>query len=269
MKGNRAPHAVRAMRWARLVAHLAGAVYLLGVQWPRSAPQRREALAARWSRGLLALLAVRIEIEGASPGAPGSPALIAANHVSWLDIFAINAVRHTRFIAKEEIRSWPLAGWIAARAGTLFLARGSRRDAARTTDAMAEALRSGHWVGLFPEGTTTAGDELLRFHSALFEPAIAHAVPVHPVALRYEHPDGTLLREAAFVGEMSFAQSLASVIAVRSTVLRVVFSDPLGPERVSRRELAMEAHRRIAASLRLPTPHTAPERPADPPGAAP
>lgn len=268
MKGNRAPRAVRVVRWARLVGHLAGAVYLLGVQWPRAAPARREVLAARWSQGLLALLAVRIEIEGSIPEPSAGSVLIAANHISWLDIFAINAVRHTRFIAKQEIRRWPLAGWIAARAGTLFLERGSRRDAARTTDAMAEALRAGHWVGLFPEGTTTAGDELLRFHSALFEPAIAHGAPVQPVALRYEHPDGTLLREAAFVGEMSFAQSLASVISVRRTVLRVVFPGPLSPEGVSRRELATEAHRRIAARLNLTPPSKAPETRGDPPGEA-
>lgn len=269
MKGNRAPRAVRVLRWSRLVVHLAGAVYLLGVQWPRAAPERREKLAARWSNRLLALLAVRIEVEGRVPeGRPGA-ALIAANHVSWLDIFAINAVRHTRFIAKDEIRSWPLAGWIAARAGTLFLARGSRRDAARTTDAMAEALRSGHWVGLFPEGTTTEGDQLLRFHSALFEPAIAHGKPVYPIALRYEHPDGELLREAAFVGDMSFAQSLASVIGVRRTVLRIVFSDPLLPEGATRRDLAGEAHRRIAERLRLAPPSTEPETPGGPPAVAP
>jgi 1-acyl-sn-glycerol-3-phosphate acyltransferase len=270
MRHNRAPRLIRAARWARLVVHLAEAAYILGVRWPRASASRREALAAGWSLGLLRLLAIRVEVEGETPqGARRKPALLVANHVSWLDIFAIGAVRHTRFIAKHEIRDWPLAGWIANRAGTLFVRRGSRKDAARTTEAMREALSSGDWVGFFPEGTTTEGDQLLRFHSALFEPAIGHGAPVRPVAVRYEHPDGTLLREAAFVGDMSFAESLGRVIGVRSTVVRIVFAPPIEAAQGDRRSIASEAERRIASALGVTPTSRAPETPAGPPGAAP
>lgn len=269
MQHNRAPRLVRAVRWTRLVAHLAGAAYLLGVRWPRASASSREALAAGWSLRLLELLAIRVEVQGHAPGDSREPALVVANHVSWLDIFAIGAVRHTRFIAKHEIRSWPLAGWIAARAGTLFVRRGSRRDAARTTEAMREALSSGDWVGFFPEGTTTEGDQLLRFHSALFEPAIGHGTTVRPIAVRYEHPDGTLLREAAFVGEMSFAESLGRVIGVRETVVRITFARPIAAAGIDRRQLAGEAEQRVANALGVSPPSKAPGTPADPQAGSP
>lgn len=264
MRHNRAPRLVRAVRWTRLAVHLAGAAYLLTVRWPRASASRREALAAGWSLRLLELLAIRVEVQGHAPADSREPALVVANHVSWLDIFAIGAVRHTRFIAKHEIRDWPLAGWIAARAGTLFVRRASRRDAARTTEAMREALSSGDWVAFFPEGTTTEGDQLLRFHSALFEPAIGHGATVRPIAVRYEHPDGALLREAAFVGEMSFAESLGRVIGVRETVVRITFAPPITAAGIDRRTLASEAERRVAGALGVSPPRREPEKPADP-----
>ena len=131
--------------------------------------------------------------------------MIASNHVSWADIFAIASVRHTRFIAKSEIRDWPLAGWLAERSGTIFIRRARRHDTARINALVHDALAEGDCVGLFPEGTTTEGDRLLKFHSSLFEPAVANRARVYPVAVRYEHPDGTPLRAVAYVGDLSFA----------------------------------------------------------------
>jgi 1-acyl-sn-glycerol-3-phosphate acyltransferase len=106
--------------------------------------------------------------------------MIAANHVSWLDIFALSAAWPTRFVAKSEIRDWPAAGWIAERAGTLFIRRERKRDIARIHEQIHEVLERGDCVGLFPEGTTSEGDTLLKFHASLFEPAIANGARVHP-----------------------------------------------------------------------------------------
>jgi 1-acyl-sn-glycerol-3-phosphate acyltransferase len=114
-------------------------------------------------------------------------------------------------------------------------------------------------VGLFPEGTTTEGDQLLKFHSSLFEPAVAHGTRVHPVALRYLHPDGTPCRAAAFVGELTFAQSLGLVIRTRAMVVRIAFSEPVEPAGRNRREVAAETHARVATLLGLaPAPDNAP-----------
>lgn len=231
-----------------MLVHLGSAAFILRFVFPRADAQRRRELASRWAQDLLAILAIRVEQDG-EPPPEGRGALIAANHVSWVDVFAIGAVRHTRFVAKSEIRDWPVAGAIAARAGTLFVHRTRRHDTGRIAGHVRDALAAGDCVGLFPEGTTTEGDRLLKFHSSLFEPAVAHGVPVHPVALRYELPDGTPCRAAAFVGELTFAQSLGLVIRTREMVVRVSFAPAVDPGGRSRRDLTAATRERVASLL--------------------
>ena len=194
--------------------------------------------------------------------------MIAANHVSWLDIFALSAAWPTRFVAKSEIRDWPAAGWIAERAGTLFIRRERKRDIARIHEQIHEVLERGDCVGLFPEGTTSEGDTLLKFHASLFEPAIANGARVHPVAIRYEHADGRLATEVAYVGELSFMESMSRVLAQRGVVARVAFGEPLDCNGVTdRREAARLTRMRIASLLGLPAEDNPPGIRADPPGA--
>lgn len=212
-------------------------------------------------------MGVTVQAQGVPPGGGPQAAMIAANHISWLDIFAISGVRPTRFIAKSEVRDWPLAGWIAERAGTIFIRRERRRDTARINDLVHAALAEGDCVGLFPEGTTTEGDRLLKFHSSLFEPAVANGARIFPVAVRYEHADGSLCRAMAYVGELSFMQSLALVIRQRGTVARVCFAAPVDAAGLGRREIAALAEERVATMLGVPRPHTAPRTPPDPPAA--
>ena len=258
MRHHRTSRAVRIVRWARLVTHLGWAAFLLRFVYPRADAVRRRELGSRWAQDLLAILAIRLEREGEPPEALASGALIAANHVSWIDVFAIGAVRHTRFVAKSEIRDWPVAGMIAERAGTLFVHRARRHDTGRIASHVKDALASGDCVGLFPEGTTTEGDRLLKFHSSLFEPAVAHGTRVHPVALRYLLPDGTPCRAAAFVGELTFAQSLGLVIRTREMVVHVSFAPAVEPAGRNRREVAGETQARIATLLGLPIPDSGP-----------
>jgi 1-acyl-sn-glycerol-3-phosphate acyltransferase len=239
------------LRWTRLVLHIGSAFIALRFAWPRASAQRRHEIAVGWTRDLLTILAIRVRCEGGRPPHGRKGAMIAANHVSWADIFAIASVRHTRFIAKSEIRDWPLAGWLAERSGTIFIRRARRHDTARIVALVHDALGEGECVGLFPEGTTTEGDRLLKFHSSLFEPAVANRALVYPVAVRYESPDGMPLRSAAYVGDLSFAQSLGLVIRTRETVARLAFAEPIDPDGLSRQEVATEAHRRVATLLGL------------------
>jgi 1-acyl-sn-glycerol-3-phosphate acyltransferase len=191
--------------------------------------------------------------------------MIAANHVSWLDIFAVSAAWPTRFVAKSEIRDWPAAGWIAEHAGTLFIRRERRRDIAVMKEQLHDVLQQDDCVGIFPEGTTSDGDTLLKFHTSLFEPALANAAHVHPVAIRYEHADGRLAREMAYVGETSFMQSMASVMAQRGVVVRVRFGPAIDCARVAdRREAARLARTRIANLLALTLEDNPPGIPAGP-----
>jgi 1-acyl-sn-glycerol-3-phosphate acyltransferase len=217
---------------------------------------------------VLRILGVAVRVEG-DPPAPDTGAVIAANHVSWLDIFAVQAVHPTRFVAKSEIRDWPVAGWIAEHAGTLFIRRSLRRDTARINELVHTALAQGDCVGIFPEGTTTEGDTLLKFHSSLFEPTVANAARVHPCAIRYQHADGSPCRAIAYVGELSFMQSLGLTIRQRDVVASVRFAPAIDAGTLSRREVAAAAHERVATLLGLPgvdkPPRSVSGRPAAPP----
>jgi 1-acyl-sn-glycerol-3-phosphate acyltransferase len=238
--------------------HAAVAACILRFAFPRVSPARRRALLRWWSAKLLRILNVRARVEGLVPREGGHAAMVAANHVSWLDIFVISSARPTRFIAKSEIREWPIAGWIAEEAGTLFVRRAEWRDTARMNARVHDALVGGDCVGLFPEGATTAGDTLLKFHSSLFEAAVANAARVHPAAIRYETPRGDLCREASFFGERTFMQSLALIIRQRAMIARIDFAEPIDTERASRREVAAQARARIASLLGLETADTQP-----------
>ena len=206
-----------------------------------------------WSGKLLRILAVEIVVEGEPPGS-GSAVMMAPNHVSWLDTFAISAVRPTRFIAKSEIRDWPIAGWVAQRSGTLFIRRAKRHDTARINELVHAALAEGDCVGFFPEGTTSEGDTLLKFHSSLFEPAVANGATVQPVAIRYEHLDGAHCRAMSFVGDLSFQQSLGLVIRQKRSVVRVRFAPAIDPRGLTRRDVARLAQEQVASLLGLPQP---------------
>ena len=250
-----------------MALHLLAAAAILKVVFPRAGPGRRRALVGWWSAKLLRIVDVNTRVVGEPPAEGERAAMIAANHISWLDIFAISSVRPTRFIAKSEIRDWPLAGWVVERAGTLFVRRDRRRDTARINDLVHAALAEGDRVGLFPEGTTTYGDRLLRFHSSLFEPAVANCAHVHPCAIRYEHVDGTPCRAIAYVGELSFMQSLGLVIRQRGVTVRLEFAPAVETAGRARREVAAEAYGRVASLLGLDPAGSPPSTAFDPPGA--
>ena len=243
-----------------MLGHVALAALILRAVYPRVSPGRRRALVRWWSAKLLRILNVTARVEGPPPPAAEVAAMIAANHVSWIDIFLISSVRPTRFIAKNEIRDWPIAGWIAERAGTIFIRRGERRETARINDRVHRVLAEGDCVGLFPEGLTSEGDKLATFHSSLFEPAVANHARVHPAAIRYEYPDGTLCRDMSFVGDRTFMESLALIIRQKAVSARVAFAPPLETAGSTRRDVAKAAEKRIASLLGLEIPGREPGR---------
>jgi 1-acyl-sn-glycerol-3-phosphate acyltransferase len=151
--------------------------------------------------------------------------------------------------------------------GTIFIHRARRHDTGRINAIVHSALESGDCVGLFAEGTTTDGDRLLKFHSSLFEPAVANRARVYPVAIRYEEPDGTLCRAAAYVGELTFAQSVGLVIRKRRIIARIRFAEPIDASGFTRRELAAATEAAVASLLGLPRPGTAPGTTSGPPAA--
>ena len=268
MSHPRAGRVLRFVRWTRLLTHVGAALVILRFVFPRVSRERCRALHGWWSRKLVRILGVELRVEGPSSEAGERGAMVSANHVSWLDVFLVSSVRPTRFIAKSEVREWPVAGWIAERAGTLFVRRARRRDTARINEIVQAALADGDCVGLFPEGTTTMGDRLLKFHSSLFEPAVANAAHVHPLAIRYEHADGSLCRAAAY-DDLTFMQSLSLIARQRGVVARLMFTERIEAEDTTRRDLARAAQDRIASLLGLPSPGSELRKVSDPPAVSP
>ena len=165
---------IRVLRWFRLITHVGVALIAVGALYPRVSARRRSLITGWWARKLLRILNVLVSVHGFQPDAEAKNLIVTSNHISWLDIFVINATQPSRFVAKSEIRDWPIAGWLCEKAGTIFIRRTRRSDTAKINETMRAVLAEGATISFFPEGTTTAGDKLLKFHTSLFEPAVAN-----------------------------------------------------------------------------------------------
>ena len=200
------------------------------------------ALVQRWLGWAAILLGVRIRDRGRPTT---TPALVVANHVSWLDIVVLGATLPVVFVAKAEIRRWPVLGWLAALAGTLFIERGGKHAAETVARTMAKCLGAGVSVAVFPEGTTTDGHRVRRFHPRLLAAAQEARVPIQPVALCYPHVRG-VHPAVPFTDGDTFLRSALRVLGARHIDAEVTFCPPLPPEE-DRRRLAQRAHDCIEA----------------------
>jgi 1-acyl-sn-glycerol-3-phosphate acyltransferase len=246
--------AVRALRFVRVVLHVLRAVAIAAAVYPLLAKAQRSRYVRLWSTQLLAILAVRVKIGGVPPRATDAPAMVVANHVSWLDIFAINTVHAMRFVAKSEIRHWPVIGWLGEKIGTLFIERTRHRHIADINQQVAAALRQGDLFAVFPEGKITTGDVVLPFHASLLQPALACNARLFPVAIRYTRADGSLCSEADYEGDKSLLDALRLLLTQPVIHVQLQFLPPLACNGAHRGELAHAAARVIASALNVPVP---------------
>lgn len=223
----------------------------------------RRRLKRDWSAALVDAFGVSIDadLRHAEAGC-----LIVANHISWLDVFVINAVLPSAFVAKDDIRGWPLFGWLAARNDTIFLRRGSRGHARQINEAVAGTLDAGGDVAVFPEGTTTDGRSLLHFHAALIQPALAAGRPVLPIALSYWAADGQRSLAPRYDGDISLGASIGAILHERQLAVRLITTPLLGRCGEGRKQVALAARQAIASAAGLPLVSTGPEIPPDPAG---
>ena len=235
------------LRLARVFLHVCTGLATCAIVFPWLGTASRNARVQRWSAELLGICRVSLV---QMPGAPVlAHAMVVANHVSWLDIFVINALQPCRFVAKSEIRAWPVLGWLAAKAGTVFLARGNRRDLRVIFKGLVSALHGGERVAFFPEGTTAQQGALLPFHANLFEAAVDAGAVLQPYALSYVDAAGRLHGGVEFLGEMTFAQSMVVILSGPPIEARLACLAPIAATGRHRRELAQEAHDAVAAAL--------------------
>ena len=251
------------LRIALLLLHVLAGIAIAASTFPWLRQTRRNRIIRAWSRLLLLLCGARLRVAGVplapalahtgvEPGSRGR--MLLANHVSWIDIFALNASLPSRFVAKAEIRRWPLLGALVTLVGTLYIERGRRHAVASMNHRVRDRLREGETVAVFAEGTTTDGRTLLPFHSNLVAPAIEVGSPCWPVALRYTE-EGRLSTAPAFVGEMGLVTSLWNIVVARGLQVEVAFLEAVPTtEDQNRHHIAEAAADRIAACLKVPAP---------------
>ncbi|WP_196073099.1 lysophospholipid acyltransferase family protein [Nakamurella alba] len=250
----------RARRWCALAVALAVGLTWLGLVLAVPGPGRirRTARArTRGSRWVLRALGVRREVTGAPRS---GPSLVVGNHLSFLDILALSAGAPMLMVAKSEVAGWPVIGWAARSSGSIFLRRDSLHDLPRTVDDITAALRSGHRVQVFPEGTTRCGTALDPFRRAAFQAAIDAAVVVSPVTVRYRDASGASTA-AAFVGDESLLRCLRRVVASRELVAEIHWLVPVpaiagtGRRAVDRRTVTTLVESAVARDLGIPVLH--------------
>lgn len=198
-----------------------------------------------WARTMLAALGISRRVSGHRPQ---QNVLFVANHISWLDILVLMATWRGVFLAKAELASWPLIGWMCRHTDTLFLQRGSARALAEKMSSITQVLNERENVYLFPEGTTTGGREVRSFYPGLFQAAIDAGVAVQPVALGYREA-GQVSDCAPFINDDDFVKHLVRVLKAKSLVVQVTFLSKLNSVNQDRRQLACLAHGLISREV--------------------
>jgi 1-acyl-sn-glycerol-3-phosphate acyltransferase len=282
------------LRVLLLFLHILDGIAISGLLFPALDIRRRNRIIGAWSRGLVRICGARLRVSGVArdlqlardgllAGSHGR--LVLCNHISWIDVFALLGAMPSRFVAKSEIGTWPLIGWLVTLVGTMYIERGRRHAVAAMNHRVRDRLRAGETIVVFAEGTTTDGLSLLPFHSNLIAPAIEVGCEIWPTALRYTSR-GTQTTAAAFVGEMGLVTSLWNLLVAPDVEIEVAYLAPVAaaPDR-TRHELASRARDAIASHLgfeieagrgapatpppAVPPADTAPERPSAPANASP
>ncbi|MFD5122319.1 lysophospholipid acyltransferase family protein [Streptomyces sp. NPDC058385] len=201
-----------------------------------------------YCRVMVRATGVRLRLSGSAPQSGG--VLLVANHISWMDIPILAAVRPARMLAKKEIRQWPVAGALVAGSGAIFIDRDRLRALPGTVTQLAAVLRSGGAVGVFPEGSTWCGRAQGTYRRAAFQAALDANAPVQPVRLRYLLPDGTVSTAPAFVGDDTLAAGVWRVVSTRRIVAEVEVGALIPadscPDRRSLARAAQPAGERVA-----------------------
>jgi 1-acyl-sn-glycerol-3-phosphate acyltransferase len=232
----------------RAVLHLLRGYWIIRTRFSRISQPDREAHVQRWSAQLIALLGVQLRVIGT----PMSSGLLVANHLSWLDNLAIHAAHFCRFVAKSDIKGWPVIGYLTDQSGMLFVERTSRRDSHRVVQTVAKRLMVGDCVAVFPEGTTGNGRELLPFHANMIQSAIDADAPVQTVTIRFLDPEGRVSRAPLYVGDDTLLSSVWRVLGSGGVTAVLQFGEIEKANGRDRRAFAADLRTTISQVLIAP-----------------
>ncbi len=238
-------------RIAAVLLHIAVGVFLLATIWVFCEQITRDKLTRWWCSGLLWRFNIKVVTHGIPPIESAKNCMILANHVSWIDIHALNSVLPVRFIAKSDINTWPVCGYLARKSGTIFINRNSRKDTARIVDTTASSLSHGSNVAFFPEGTTTDGTTIAHFKSSIVQAAINAKATIHPVAIRYPKPDGSINPKLSYAGETTMAESMMQTLKTKYPVVELHFLPTIDHNSGDRQAITQQAYNVITKTLKL------------------
>jgi len=241
----------RIMLWCAVWVHVFNGLMTLFIYFPICSQQSKQLHIRKWSIRLLNIFGLKLNVLNSSI-LPNKPYLLSSNHISWLDIHAINAFHPIRFVAKSEVSSWPIFGWMAKQLGTVFINRGSSRHAVQVVGNMIEVLKT-ESICIFPEGTSTDGKTIKPFKANLFEAAVVNQVPVYSLAIEYIDLNTGLRSDvAAFIDDMGLLESMQNILKHRHLQVNLCFlSCPdMGLEASKdRKMLAVYSHEKISDYL--------------------
>ena len=226
-------------RAAYLLATVCWGLIAVLVLYPLIGEPRRRAVKKSWARQMLKACGLSITIQAAPDGSlePQAGELVVMNHISFIDILALDALRPVHFIAKSEIRDWPVVGILCARTGTIFIERGKRHAVHDVLKIMADELRAGEVVSFFPEGTTSDGRQLLPFHANLFEAAVRAQAAVRPVRISYLQ-NGAYTSLAAFIDDLTLVDCALTVFRAQGLSVHLQMLDRIESDGLNRHALA-------------------------------
>ena len=251
-------------RAIRLILHIISGLAQSAI-YPRLSQPAQKNMSKNWSVGLLSILSIRLRLSGALPDAKDQPVMLVANHVSWLDVYSLITVCPSRFVAKSEIRGWPFLGWLSRNVGTLFIERKKITDIVRINQDISNALTTGDLVAIFPEGTTSDGTTVKKFHASLLQSAVAVEATIYPVAIRYHDTSGELSKAPVYV-DVSLLESIGQILQQPWIEVELIFADPVNSSGKNRQELARTTQQIITNTLSPQmSPHKEPEKPSCPP----
>lgn len=223
------------IRALRLLLHIAAGLALSAFYVPFCAETRKKTLIHWWSAKLIAILNIQVIVHGDTTSLHNEPSgmLLVANHISWIDIFALMSYTPLRFVAKSEIQQWPLFGYLASKGNVLFIDRSKRQEAKRMTNALLHHLNAGERLCYFPEGTTTNGTHLLPFKGSLLQAAINADAHIQPVAVFYPLNNRAANTLMAYAGETTMLESMLNILRQRAPVAELTFFTPIDTSNTS------------------------------------
>lgn len=244
------PALIRYIRILRIVIHtLVGLTIAAGVL-PLVNAHQRGLIIRWWCRRLLNCFNIQVKVYGTPPDHTTRKTMFVANHISWADIHALNSIIPVRFIAKLEIKSWPVFGYLVTKSGTLFINRTIRKDAARIVEMTTDSLRELENVCFFPEGTTSDGTHILPFKSSIIQAAVDAEASLWPLTIYYPTPDGQANLAMAYAGETTMIESMDQILRLRYPVVELHFLESIACSGQTRQVVSHQAREAIAAKFK-------------------